>query len=120
MVFIIYPALIFDFLLVRAKRKKKVVEEREEMKKKGKKKQMSPLVRCSLTTLSKYELNHLICLELFQALIWKMCGRLGQKKCNRVPSLLRRMCARRSESCIAKLGPFLKAQSHGDGDVHAG
>lgn len=81
---------------------------------------MSPLVRCSLTTLSKYELNYLICLELFQALIWKMCGRLGQKKCNRVPSPLQRMCARRSESCIAKLRPFLKAQSHGDGDVLAG
>lgn len=115
MVFILYPALIFDFLLVNARRKKSSGRKRKNEKKKN---QMSPLVRCLLITLSKYELNYLICLELFQALIWKMCGRLGQKKCNRVPSPLRRMCARRSESCIAKLGPFLKAQ--GDGDVRAG
>lgn len=42
-----------------------------------------------------------------------MCGRLGQKKCNVVPSLLQRMCALRSKLGIAKLGSFLKAESGG-------
>lgn len=81
---------------------------------------MWPLVRWLLSTPSKYELNHLIYLDLFQALIWKMCGRLSQKKCNMVPSLLRRMCAHRSKLYTAKLRSFLKAESGRDGSASAG